>query len=210
MNCRFDIRINKGTVALTPSSSKGRGIDGKIKRGFCSCRSYTIESQLLNKGSLINYINGQISSACSESEKKKYLLKKGWFFGCFGSSKQKIDEALKFLKDRSYPLPNICPPEGNTSQEIQVPVGKSFSIKLWHSPTTGHQPWEIAQLPSFIKYLDKSIKFQDLPPDVCGGGADYRFIFEPKKAGRGDIIMRLPCSFDASRTVEKKFTLVAD
>lgn len=106
---------------------------------------------------------------------------------------------------------NIRLLEGDTGKEIRVPVGKPFSIELWHSVTTGHNPWKISQIPSFINYLDQCINYLNHPPGTCGGGNDYVFIFEPKSAGRGDIVMQLPClGLDDSRNVEKKFTFIAE
>src|SRR5579862_993662 len=92
-------------------------------------------------------------------------------------------------------------------KEIRASVGKPFSIGLWHSASTGHKPWKISQMPSFIKSVDQYINFIDHPPGTCGGGDDYVFVFEPKEPGRGDIVMQLPDS--PSGTVEKTFTIIA-
>lgn len=104
---------------------------------------------------------------------------------------------------------NIRLLKDDAGKEIRVPVGKSFSIELWHSPSTGHHSWKIFQIPSFINQLDQHVSDQNQSPGFDGGGNDYVFVFEPKVSGRGDIVMQLPCSFDASRTEEKKFTIIA-
>lgn len=120
-------------------------------------------------------------------------------------------EFKKFEPPKPKPeVPSLRAIQSN--QENQVPVGKPFSIELWHSWTTGHKPWEISQLPSFIKHLNKHVKSQNPPPDpdICGSGTDHVFVFEPKEPGRGDIVMRLPdLSGSDARTVEERFTIIA-
>ena len=125
--------------------------------------------------------------------------------------------------------PNIrCLQGEHAGQEIQVPnirlrrriqdiaplqlsIGDRFSIELWHSSSTGHQPWRVAQLPSFIRELNQYIRYQDRPlVPVPGDGNDYGFIFEAKEPGRGTIVMELPCSFDATRAVETRFMIDAE
>jgi hypothetical protein len=100
----------------------------------------------------------------------------------------------------------------HSHKENQVEVGKPFSIALWHSWTTGHRPWKIAEIPSFIHHSDQYVKGnnQHSDPDICGGKNDHVFVFEPLESGRGDIVMRLPdLSGSDARTLEKRFTIVA-
>lgn len=223
MSSRLDININNGKISLFSSTTGRPG--SKTKKGSCCCRSFTIGSQSLNRGSLINFINGQISTIFSESEKKKYLLKKGWFFGCLGSSSnQNIRETLKFLLDRSLTTPirkldqssvkhqdSIRLLEKHAGKEIRVPVGKSFAIQLWHSDSTGYNPWCISQIPSFITPIaSQCIDRGHYSPDICGDGDDYEFTFEPNEPGKGNIVMQLPWSYDAGQTIEKIFTIIAD
>lgn len=100
--------------------------------------------------------------------------------------------------------------EKDANTEIRVPIGKPFSIELWHSSSTGHSSWEVSQVPSFINQVDTYINYQDHSPGLCGGGDNYGFVFEPKAPGIGSIIMKLPCSFDKNREVEETFTIIAE
>lgn len=102
----------------------------------------------------------------------------------------------------------MCLKEKDAGKEMRVPVGKTISITLWHSVTTGHQPWKVAQLPSFIKQLDAYTNDQYHPPEWCGGGNDRLFIFQPQESGRGEIVMEMP-GFNATRTEVKRFTIIS-
>jgi hypothetical protein len=126
------------------------------------------------------------------------------------------------IEYKKFEGPKVSPPKikqdilrlsgKHAGKEIQVPAGKPFSIELFYSITTGHRPWKISQIPSFINHLDHYIDYRNNPPDICGGGDDYVFVFEPKKPGRGDIVMQLPDlggNPDPSYTVEERFTIVA-
>lgn len=59
----------------------GHGRTGQIKKASWLSRSISINGQKLNKGSLIDFLNSQLSA-----DKQ---LKKGWFFGFFGGSSDK-------------------------------------------------------------------------------------------------------------------------
>lgn len=141
---------------------------------------------------------------------------------------------IEFKKIEPTPLPSPPPSPPHTSpkidpatihlhlleedagKEIRVPVGKAFSISLFRTPSSGHQRWEISQMPSFIHPLAKYIKDREYTSDfgngryLVGNGDDYVFVFEPKESGRGTIVMKLPCSFDATRTVKQMFTMIAE
>ena len=140
--------------------------------------------------------------------------------GVYDFSKKK-DDGTKIESPNIPPSPPLKTPskinkgnvqllEEDANKEIRVPIGKPFSIELWHSPTTGHSSWKISQVPSFINQVASYVNDQDHPPDFCGGGDNYGFVFEPKEPGMGSIIMKLPCSFDESRAVEKTFTITAE
>lgn len=101
--------------------------------------------------------------------------------------------------------------EEQADKEIRMPVGKSFSIELSHSFTTGHFPWEISQLPSFINQSEQHVYHRTYPRGICGGGNDHVFVFETKEPGRGNIVMQLPDLNRAGhRTVERIFTIIAE
>jgi len=98
----------------------------------------------------------------------------------------------------------------STNEEIQVPLDKSFSIELFYSVSTGHKPWKISETPSFIDCVCENVVPQPQPPDACGGGNYYVFVFKLKESGKGNIVMQLPCFFDDRRTVNKVFTIIAE
>lgn len=103
--------------------------------------------------------------------------------------------------------------EGAAGSKIRVSVNEPFSIELSHSASTGHRPWEIIQSPAFItimkekNYSSPDHQGEDFPPE--GSGHTYGYVFKPTEAGEGEIIMKLPCSFDDKRSVEKRFTIIA-
>ena len=100
--------------------------------------------------------------------------------------------------------------EKDAGKEIRISIGQRFSVELWHSSSTGHEPWIVSQAPSFIDSSDKYVNYQNHAPGLCGGGDGYGFVFESKAPGKGSITMKLPCSFDESRSVEKTFMMISE
>ncbi len=154
---------------------------------------------------------------CSKSEFRAHIWQAGWFarFAVFGSIAgvlspdiMKLCSSIYIEQCQSNKIPVL---KKSAGREIPVPVGKPFAIELWHSPSTGHSPWEISKIPSFITPSSQYRKLRHywgkFPPP--GNGDDYGFVFEPKEAGKGTIVMRLPCDFDATIEVKETFTIVA-
>lgn len=93
------------------------------------------------------------------------------------------------------------------NHQIRVSVGQLFAIKLSHSYSTGHQPWVMSTCPPFIS-MNNITKIT--PPYVVGmvgNGSWYVFEVQARTQGKGNIIMKMPCSFHPTRETTLSFPI---
>lgn len=92
------LSIDKGFAVHFQDAYGGKGSAGQIKKATLLGRSYSLTlpdgtKKVLNRGSFIDFLNSK--------NKDLPPLKKGWFFGYFGSSDAEIEKVFNALFDHT-------------------------------------------------------------------------------------------------------------